>query len=283
VSYAEEERRAADPKATRPSGAPFLSPAARKAEPPGSTRRAPVPATDPPDALSHEIEGLRYSLDRPPSGEQRRVVVRVQLADGEDVPLVDRVDLFSFKARLAFAGLVADTFGRQRSEVLGHLAVLLDALERAQDAPAPSEPPLSDARRVAAQALLGRPDLLDRAAHTMSALGYVGEDLAKRLVFLVAVSRLLTRPLSAILLAPSSSGKSELQGALCRLLPPSAFEFLSRITPSALYYAGPDHLLASRSPDSSSRACMPQAWALPSPRPPRECPGVPGSGRWPAL
>src|SRR5690606_5559265 len=56
VSQAEEEWRGAAPKTTRPSGALFLSPAARKPEPPGSTRRAPVPATDPPDALTHEIE-----------------------------------------------------------------------------------------------------------------------------------------------------------------------------------------------------------------------------------
>ncbi|MCA8920658.1 MAG: hypothetical protein KDD82_02545, partial [Planctomycetes bacterium] len=97
-------------------------------------------------------------------------------------------------------------------------------------------------RRRAALALLEREDLLDAAAEAMEALGYVGEDPLKRLGYLIATSRLLAKPLSAILLAPSGSGKSELLEVLTQLLPPSAVEFLSRISPAALYYAGADWL-----------------------------------------
>jgi energy-coupling factor transporter ATP-binding protein EcfA2 len=76
----------------------------------------------------------------------------------------------------------------------------------------------------------------------MESLGYVGEGRALRLGYLVATSRLLLRPLSAVVFAPSGSGKSELLDVVAQLLPPSAVEFLSRISQAALYYAGPDHL-----------------------------------------
>jgi hypothetical protein len=76
----------------------------------------------------------------------------------------------------------------------------------------------------------------------MDALGFVGEPDVKRLAYLVVTSRLLERPLSALCFAPTSSGKSELFEVLTRLLPPEQVEFLSRLTPQALFYAGPNAL-----------------------------------------
>lgn len=208
-----------------------------------------VPSPELAAALTLTIEGLRYRLDRAPERGGGKVVVSVQLAGGEETPLRDRVDLYGFKARERFAGLVADRFGRQRREALGQLAVLLDQVERARATSeaaraAPCDPAagLSEARRARALALLGRADLLERAAAALEGLGYVGEARVKRLAFLVATSRLLARPLSAIVLAPSGAGKSELLEVVARLLPAEATEYLSRISPAALYYAGPDAL-----------------------------------------
>ena len=48
----------------------------------------------------------------------------------------------------------------------------------------------------------GASDLLDQAARDIDALGYVGEEMNKRLLYLVAVSRKLEDPLSAIVLSP---------------------------------------------------------------------------------
>jgi DNA-binding MarR family transcriptional regulator len=193
---------------------------------------------------SFDVDGLTYVLDKPPRKNGRRSVVSVKLTGSENAkPFVDRVDLFSFRSRHAFAGLVADSFGRQTGDVLGHLAVVLDEIERNEaKATKPVVPVLTPGRVKAAEKLLTAKNLLDKAAKTLDLLGYVGEERNKRLGYLVATSRLLTKPLSAILMAPSGSGKSELLDKLALLLPEESVEFLSRLTPAALYYLGPDHL-----------------------------------------
>ncbi len=199
--------------------------------------------------------GLRFTLDELPSPSASKTVVCVSLSEEVPAPtgassapspsprLVDRVDLFSFGSRRRFAQLVAGQFGREPDAVLGQLATVLDAAARARaEAESPEPLELTPERKRRAAALLRRKDLLDRAASAMDALGFVGEPQAKRLAYLVVTSRLLDRPLSALLFAPTSSGKSELFEVLVRLLPPEHTEFLSRLTPQALFYAGPNAL-----------------------------------------
>lgn len=202
---------------------------------------ATTPATTPP--LVHEVEGLRYALDRVPTRHARSVVT-VRLVDHPDDPgFRDRVDLYSFKSRQAFAARVAEAFGRQTGAVLGALTLVLDALERAlAQAPAADPSALSPERRAAADALLAAPDLLERVATAMDALGHAGEPALKRLCYLVATSRLLPRPLSALLQAPSGTGKSALLEATTALLPPEQVVPLVRLTAHSLYYMGPDAL-----------------------------------------
>lgn len=228
---------------------------------PGKTARAPVqkrglepephvetpsaPAARPttPDTDTHTIDGLTYSLDAPPRRHGRKSVVTVHGAQPDTTPaLVDRCDLFSFRARRGLAQLVADRFGRSVDDVLGHLAVVLDASERAQqEIPAPAIV-LSPGRRAAAEKLLSRPDLLDRAADDMDRLGFVGEEPIKRLAYLVATSRLVPRPLSALLLAPSGTGKSSILDAILALMPSEHVVSVARLTAQSLFYMGPDAL-----------------------------------------
>lgn len=205
------------------------------------------------------VEGLEYALDELPSPAASKTVIAVALASGEvggeatppPAPveaatgprLVDRVDLFSFRSRLRFAQLVAGQFGRDPDTVLGQLALVLDKAERARaQAQTQEQVELTPDRKRRALYLLRRRDLLTRAAEAMDALGFVGEPATKRLAYLVVTSRLLDRPLSALLFAPTSSGKSELLEVLTKLLPAEHVEFLSRLTPQALFYAGPNAL-----------------------------------------
>ena len=136
---------------------------------------SPLPDSDATDAPAFRLDGLGYQLDRLPERHGKKSVVTVRL-DGAPTdlgpPLVDRVDLFAFNGRRAFAGLVADAFGRQTGEIQGHLALILDAIERAltQD-PTPRTEELTPERRVAAERLLEQPDLLDQAAAAMTVRG----------------------------------------------------------------------------------------------------------------
>ena len=72
----------------------------------------------------------------------------------------------------------------------------------------PAVPAMSEAERAEALALLRGPDLLDQLAADVDALGYVGEETNKRLLYFVAVSRKLADPLSAVILSQSGAGKS---------------------------------------------------------------------------
>ena len=216
--------------------------------------------------LSFSLEGLVYAMDELPSRSSSKTVLSVSLpepesdsdsgsdsgsgsgsadssSDSDSPRLIDRVDLFSFGSRRRFAQLVAGRFGREPDAVLGQLAIVLDRVERARvQAQSPEEVELTPERKRHAASLLRRKGLLDLAAGAMDALGFVGEESTKRLAYLVVTSRLLERPLSALLFAPTSSGKSELLEVLARLLPPEHTEFLSRLTPQALFYAGPNAL-----------------------------------------
>ena len=76
----------------------------------------------------------------------------------------------------------------------------------------------------------------------IDALGYVGEETNKRLLYLVAVSRKLADPLSAIVLSQSGAGKSGLTEVIEKLCPPEDVVLLTRLTPQSLYYIEPGFL-----------------------------------------
>ena len=96
--------------------------------------------------------------------------------------------------------------------------------------------------RAEALAFLKRRDLLDQAAKDVDALGFVGEDTNKRLLYLVAISRKLPDPLSAIVLSQSGAGKSGITEVIEKLTPPEDVVLLTRLTPQSLYYTEPGFL-----------------------------------------
>ena len=101
---------------------------------------------------------------------------------------------------------------------------------------------MTEAERAEALAFLKRQDLLDQAAKDIDALGYVGEETNKRLLYLVAVSRKLEDPLSAIVLSQSGAGKSGLTEVIEKLCPPEDVVLFTRLTPQSLYYTEPGFL-----------------------------------------
>ena len=188
------------------------------------------------------VGGLVYEFDTIPSPQERRSRITVYLDHGDGQRFRDRVDLYRFRSREVLAGRIAEHFGREPGEVLGHLAVVLDDCERRSREAPTSSVAVGDLRRRAAEELLQRPRLLDDVAKFMDEQGYVGETKAKKLAYLIATSRLLAKPLSGILLASSGAGKSELLDVVTTLLPAEQVEFASRITRQALFHAEPGSL-----------------------------------------
>jgi hypothetical protein len=79
--------------------------------------------------------------------------------------------------------------------------------------------------------------ILDRFAADIRKCGLVGEERAAKLLYLVLTSRLLDRPISAVLKAPSAAGKSYLLDAVLRFVPASGFYSLSGMSERALIYS----------------------------------------------
>jgi hypothetical protein len=85
--------------------------------------------------------------------------------------------------------------------------------------------------------LASEPRILDRFAEELPKAGLVGEERAAKLLYLVLTSRLLDRPISAVVKAPSAAGKSYLIDTVLRFFPPSAFYTVTGMSERALVYS----------------------------------------------
>jgi len=173
-----------------------------------------------------------------------RVTVKVTRGDAFHV---DSIDLYASRARSEFAKKVEKVLSAEAAQVEAALLSLIVECERAGEADAgdvvAAQPePMSESERREALAFLKRPDLLDEISRDIDALGYVGEDTNKRLVYLVAVSRKLDDPLSAIVMSQSGAGKSGLTEVIEKLTPAEDMVLLTRLTPQSLYYVEPGFL-----------------------------------------
>lgn len=166
----------------------------------------------------------------------------------------DTLDLYSHKARKVFSNCFFERckteFGDEApalSIIESGLEELIDKLERRADQRAEAKanreaPAMSPQEREAATAFLSEPALVARLQADMNSLGYVGEKEAKLLVYLIATSRKLPRPLSGIIGSGSGAGKSFLAELAEVLMPPEDVELFSKLTPQALYYLPEDYL-----------------------------------------
>jgi DNA primase catalytic core len=222
---------------------PPLVPTPVPVSPPLSeTPPAPVPSSDGPLTLARD--GLTYSA-RVHSTVLGRLRATVKVTRGEALH-VDTLDLYASRSRAEFARRVSKAFGVDTDEVESALLALVveaeKAAEKETEDKTTSPPAMTAPEREEALAFLRRHDLLDQVAQDVDALGYVGEETNKRLLYLVAVSRKLDDPLSAIVLSQSGAGKSGLTEAIERLCPPEDVVLLTRLTPQSLYYTEPGFL-----------------------------------------
>jgi DNA primase len=197
------------------------------------------------EALVLQRDELTYRARAyPPLLGRLRATVK---ATREGVCHVDTLDLYASRSRTEFARRAAKTLGVDADGVERDLLALLVEAEQIPEAEAPSAsagtpPAMTEAERADALAFLRRPDLLDQVARDIDALGFVGEATNTRLLYLVAISRKLPDPLSAIVLSQSGAGKSGLTEVLERLTPPDDVVLLTRLTPQSLYYLEPGFL-----------------------------------------
>jgi len=95
---------------------------------------------------------------------------------------------------------------------------------------------LVEGARLASADLARQDDILGCFVASLRSDGVVGEEQAGKLLCLCATSRLLPRPVSAVVKGPSSAGKSFLVDAVLRHFPPAAYYVLTAMSERALVY-----------------------------------------------
>jgi DNA primase catalytic core len=194
-----------------------------------------------------ESPALRYRLlgVRPSFVSSLRVNIRAECAG---LSFLDNVDLYSARSRALFSAAASAALSLEPSRVEKDLLFIVDHLEAERDREllqaSPSERrELTEGERKAGMELLQSPDLFDRIASDLAALGYVGEELNKQLLYIAASSRKMADPISVVILSQSASGKSLLVESVRRLMPPEDVVAVSSLSDQALNYIGEGGLL----------------------------------------
>jgi DNA primase catalytic core len=154
---------------------------------------------------------------------------------------IDVFDLSRDRARRGFATRAGARLEIEMEEIERDLLELLARAEStrprlAEDSPEEEVYRMTAEEEAEALAFLKRVDLLDAIAADIGALGYVGEEIPKRLTYLIAISRKLSGPLAGVIMSQSGVGKSALMEKVAELSPPEEVIVYTRITPQALYY-----------------------------------------------
>ena len=191
--------------------------------------------------LTYRLRGL---FDN--TGNALRVILT---AGRDDQCHTDRFDLYTAKSRAGFAYRTANRLELPAAKIDDDLNALIPMLEtllaegksKADEPKGP--PPMSERERTEALRLLRSKNLLKRLAADLETVGYVGEDRNKQLAYLIATSRKLDKPLSAIIRSESGAGKSYLMECVAELMPEEEVQYFSRLTPQSLYYMGENELV----------------------------------------
>lgn len=175
-----------------------------------------------------------------------RVNVLVRVGDRFHV---DTLDLYSARARAAFAQMAATELGLDEGVVKRDLGRVLLACEtHAEEVIAAAQTPkvvevtLTDTERAAALDLLRDPDLVGRVVADFERVGLVGEGTNCLVGYLAALSRLLDQPLAVIVQSTSAAGKSALMDAVLGFVPDEARVRFSAMTGQSLFYMGESDL-----------------------------------------
>lgn len=177
---------------------------------------------------SPHLEGIDkvYVIVEPDKGGET-VRTRLSTFDGND--RIYLVNCGSFKDPSELHVDDPDRFRERFDAILATAVPLQDELDRTL---AERTKDLSQQCREIAEA----PDILALFAGQLEAAGAVGVTPQAKLLFLALVSRLLDRPISAVIKAPSACGKSFLIDSVRAFFPESAYLLLTSMSAKALLY-----------------------------------------------
>jgi DNA primase catalytic core len=160
---------------------------------------------------------------------------------------IDTLDLYSSRARANFIESSSKLLNVDEPVVTQEINQLIELLEdkrleiiTGNQEEKPLE--MTEAERKEALRFLKNPDLLNEIQSDFDKCGYIGEETARLFGYLSSVSRFLKSPLGLLIVSRSAAGKSFLQDAVCRFVPPEDLQKYTRITGQSLFYKEQDAL-----------------------------------------
>ncbi len=193
--------------------------------------------------IAFAAEDRRYRI----RGFQRdgfEKIVQVSLEiDGYAFP--DKVDLSRSQSRQRFANIAAAEFELSPDTVRNDLAYIYKTLDRMQDERFKEKMGLTeknvhivtrDDEAKAIDRLTSRDILNEILIRDTERMGYVEEEVNKKLFYIAATSRMTGKPLSVLDISPPGTGKSFGLSTIMDFMPPEEVLKYSRLSPQALYY-----------------------------------------------
>jgi DNA primase len=219
--------------------------------------RAQLPLTETTDTdfklMFTDPDVIYRVTPQPPYNSSRlKITLRAErrAPDGGPRPLkyLDRCDLVSSRSRSETLRGISQKLSLDKETAELHLGFILDTSEDfvsclaggPADGSSEEVPVLTESEKLEALDFLRAPNLVRCLQDDMEALGYVGEEKGKLLLYMVGLSRKLENPLSAIIRSQSGAGKSGLASLITSLVPPEDVIHYSRVSAHALAYAGKD-------------------------------------------
>jgi hypothetical protein len=186
-------------------------------------------------SLSYRITGLTpYNLDR------LRITLKANPPEAAATFHIDTVDLYNSRCREMFAEACAKYLKAQQTVVMAELTQIIAALEAERvamrEGTQPKTSTMTEEEKKEALEALRSKDLLKRIVGDFDGLGFIGEKHNKLLGYIAAVSRLQPDPLALLILSRSGAGKTSLQDAVCKFVPPEAAIQYTRMTGQSLFY-----------------------------------------------
>jgi len=184
------------------------------------------------DELSYRVTGVKELFV-----QDLKVTIKAEYGKES---FYDRLDLYSARSRSSYSSNLSLLFRVEPARIERDLVRMLEHLEeqrdRALSGGQETQKELSEEERALGNEYLKSADIYDQIVKDMETLGYVGEEVNKQLTYLVAVTRLLGKPLSVYIQAGASSGKSYLLETLRKLLPKTCVKALTSFSDQSLNY-----------------------------------------------
>jgi Bifunctional DNA primase/polymerase, N-terminal len=213
--------------------------------------------------VGDEAAGINFELRLDLICGDRHSKALVRAYQSDNLLHADRLDLASATRRKSFAKSIAgkliaaqpENSTKQRDaiaqEIEKTLLAKLDQFRRTSPGNMEqSEEPdhdglleaMPDETKGEAEQILEDPELMQRIATDIAAIGVAGEEDLALTTYLLGISRLLNEPLSAITNGHTSTGKSFVAERVSRLFPPEAIIRATQMTPQALFHMPPGSL-----------------------------------------